>query len=86
MTNDPVIFALGVALGIASAYVLINVFHQCSYGFRRWWRKVMCNMGSHAPTGTFEPAFGGRNVQRCLYCDTIVYEVQVTKNQVRRKQ
>lgn len=41
------------------------------------WRKIKCLFGFHAPDAV-RAEVGGRNVQRCLYCDVVVREYTVT--------
>jgi len=84
MINDPVMAAVALAFGLAMASVLIGVLNASHRGFRRTTRKVKCLLGFHAPSGTYVPAVGGRNVERCLYCDDVVAEVMVTKDNIRR--
>ena len=61
---------------------LTNIFSS-SYKRHRIMRRIGCFFGRHVP-GRVQPAIGGRNVQRCDYCDKIVREHNVTKDQVRR--
>lgn len=46
----------------------------------RLWRRIRCLLGDHAP-GPVRAAPGGRNIQRCDYCDRVVSEYQVTPGQ-----
>ena len=83
--NDPVVFTLVIAFGLAAGWLLITFLSSSSTGFRRWIRKVKCSAGFHAPSGHFLPAIGARDVMRCLYCDQIVYEVKRSKESLRRE-
>jgi hypothetical protein len=82
--NDPVAAALAIAFGIALGWMIINLIFHSNRTFRNGVRAIKCRCGFHAPSGSFKPAIGGRDVMRCLYCDDIVYEVQRTKNNLRR--
>ena len=73
-----------IVAAIVIAWALIWAFHIGVRGREKVWRKIKCLCGNHAP-GHVKGAVGGRNVQRCLYCDKIVYEYKVTKDSVRRK-
>lgn len=84
MITDPIVFALSVAFGLALGWAITHMLWRASYGWRRFWRKVGCKCGIHAPSGRYVPAVGGRDVMRCDYCDCIVYEVERTKNSLRR--
>ena len=84
MISDGAMAALALAFGLALAWVLVGMLHATHRGFRRGTRWVRCKLGFHAPSGSYVPAVGGRNVERCLYCDDIVAEVKVTKNNIRR--
>jgi hypothetical protein len=48
----------------------------------RW---LKCLFGFHAPD-CVRAEVGGRNVQRCLYCDKVVREYTVTKNEAQGTQ
>lgn len=84
MIVDTYIIVLAIAMGLACGWALITLLWGASRGFRKATRSLGCKLGYHAPSGRFEPAVGGRSVQRCLYCDCVVYEVKVTKNSLRR--
>jgi hypothetical protein len=84
MISDGVIAALALALGLSLAWVIVGTLNASHRGFRRLTRWVKCKLGFHAPSGSYVPAVGGRNVERCLYCDDVVGEVKVTKDSIRR--
>jgi hypothetical protein len=84
MTDDPVVGALAVAFGIALGWLIISTLWQFSRGFRKATRWVTCKFGFHAPSGSFVPAVGGRDVDRCMYCDHVVFEIKRTKGSLRR--
>jgi hypothetical protein len=84
MLNDPASLAIVIAFGFAAGWVLIQILYRSSYAGRRIIRKILCALGSHAPSGHFSPAVGGRNIMRCLYCDRVVREISVTKESIRR--
>ena len=84
MLTDPVTAALAIAFGVALSWVIIMVLHKSSYMFRKAVRSIQCRCGSHAPSGTYEAAPGGRDVMRCLYCDCVVNVIQRTKDSLRR--
>jgi hypothetical protein len=50
--------------------------------FKRW---VNCKIGNHVP-GRIQPAVGGRNIQRCDWCDVVVREYQVSQADAKRQQ
>lgn len=84
MENKIIALAIAIGSGLFTAFLFITVFHATSRKFRIFTIKVKCMFGFHKPSGKFVPAVGGRNVQRCLYCDVVTQEVAVTKNNVRR--
>lgn len=49
---------------------------------RQWFK---CLFGKHDELRPVEPAVGGRNVQRCLWCDKVVREYQVTKSEAQKQ-
>ena len=56
-------------------------------GSRRWFRfrkRIACVFGKHIPN-TPEAAVGGRQIQRCLYCDVVVSEFTVSIDSIRRE-
>lgn len=82
--NDPVLMTLVVAAGVTLAWFLIHLIVVGERARWRMMRKIRCWTGHHA-AGPVKGEVGGRNVQRCLYCDKIVYQYTVTKDFVRRK-
>jgi len=82
--SDPVILAVIIGSGLFLAWLFITVAHATSRKFRIMVRKGKCRMSFHVSSGKFEPAIGGRNVMRCLYCDHVMQEIAVTKDNVRR--
>ena len=81
--NDPIFWALIIALGVTMAWVLINFFLIGSRAAWRQKRRIRCFFGNHI-SGPVRGEVGGRNVQRCLYCDKVVYQYTVTKGSIRR--
>jgi hypothetical protein len=77
-------FIANIVIAIVIAWAFIWMFYIGNRGRQKAWRKIKCWCGNHA-AGHVKGAVGGRNVQRCLYCDKIVYEYKVTKDSVRRK-
>ena len=73
--------------GIVAIVVAFWFFGMVLFsGSRRWFRfrkRIACVFGNHAP-GTLEDAVGGRRIKRCLYCDKLVEEYRVIKDQLRR--
>lgn len=72
-----------VAAGVVAAWLICRFI---IYGERGAWklgRKAKCLFGNHS-SGPIKVEVGGRNVQRCLYCDRVVYEYPVTKDSIRR--
>lgn len=56
-------------------------------GSRKWMffkKRLGCFFGKHTPN-TPEAVIGGRQVQRCLYCDVVVKEYRVSLDSVRRE-
>jgi hypothetical protein len=45
---------------------------------KRAWQVIKCFFGNHE-ADVVRAEVGGRNVQRCLYCDRVVREYQVSK-------
>jgi uncharacterized membrane protein YqiK len=84
MELSPVIISVIIGSGIALAWFFIMTMYATSRKFRIMIRKTKCRMNFHVSSGKFEPAIGGRNVMRCLYCDCVMQEVAVTKDNVRR--
>lgn len=84
MISDTTLAIFVIAFGIALGWVIIDLLWRASRRFRKATRWIGCKCGFHAPSGHFEPAVGGRDVQRCLYCDVVVFEVQRTKGSLRR--
>lgn len=84
MKIDPVMWAVIGGSAIFIGFLWITLWHASSRVFRNRLRRIKCWFGTHKPTGVFEPAVGGRNVMRCLYCDKVTREIQVTKDNVRR--
>jgi hypothetical protein len=84
MIKDPVIVAFAIGLGLGIGWLIIDILDKTSRGFRRGFRKIKCKCGFHAPSGRYEPAVGGRDVMRCLYCDIVVHYVERTKGSLRR--
>jgi hypothetical protein len=82
MVSDPIIISLLTAIAFMIAWVL--VFHVEGRTLSRIGRSIKCMCGKHAPSGVFVPAVGGRDIQRCLYCDDVVVEVKRTKESIRR--
>ena len=76
-------FIANIVVAIVVAWAFIWLFYIGNRGRQKMWRKIKCLCGKHVP-GPVKAAVGGRNVQRCLYCDKIVYEYTVSKNSVRR--
>jgi len=84
MITDPVVGALVLAFGLALGWFIITTLWYGSRKFRKGTRWIACKCGFHKPSGTFVPAIGGRDVDRCLYCDHVVFEIQRTKGSLRR--
>jgi hypothetical protein len=84
MENDAVTWAVVGGSAIFIGFLYITVFHATSRKARTIGRRIKCWFGTHKPTGVFEPAIGGRNVMRCLYCDKVTREIKVTKDNIRR--
>ena len=84
MVSDPTIIALAVGIGLLAGLAVLHIMYHASRGFQRAVRKAKCACGFHAPSGQFQPAVGGRDVMRCLYCDQVVYEVQRSKESLKR--
>lgn len=78
-----IVLALTVAAGGVIAWIMIWGIWAGNRARQKLGRKIRCLFGSHA-TGPVKGEVGGRNVQRCLYCDKIVYEYKVSKDSVRR--
>lgn len=64
--------------GLLTGYFMA-VYLSNYYTRRRWKRAIMCFFNNHAPD-RIRSEVGGRNVQRCLYCDKLIYEYTVTKD------
>jgi len=79
--NDSIFWTLVTAAGVILAWLVIHLLWTLRP--RRMWRKIKCLLGDHA-SGPVKAEVGGRNVQRCLYCDKVVYEYTVTKGSIRR--
>ena len=58
--------------------------HLTKYKLMRFKRWVKCQFGKHVP-GRVQAAPGGRNVQRCDWCDKVVREYQVTPGEARQQ-
>lgn len=76
-----------LAIGVGMVLITFWFFGMCLFaGSRRWFnfrKRIGCVFGKHSP-GTLQPAVGGRQVQRCLYCDRIISEFTVSIDSVRR--
>lgn len=79
MTEYSTILALVAFLGIVIGYTSAKALSS-PYKRMRVRRRLMCFLGKHQP-GPVEPAVGGRNVQRCEWCDHVCREYQVTPRQ-----
>jgi hypothetical protein len=80
VSNLAVLTALaGVVFGYLSIEYLGSPYKRA-----RLRRSINCLMGNHAP-GRVEDVVGGRRLQRCDYCDKVVREYQVTKNQLNKE-
>ena len=82
--NDPILMTLVVAAGGTLAWMAIWAIYAGNRGRKRLGRKIRCWCGNHA-SGPIKTEVGGRNVQRCVYCDKVVYEYTVSKDSIRRK-
>jgi hypothetical protein len=68
---------------VALSAVLVGYFasmYLTRYRLMRVRRRIGCLFGRHTP-GPVQPAVGGRNVQRCDWCDKVVREYEVTKGE-----
>lgn len=75
---DSTLFAL-LALAVCMTAYFLGICLSNQFTRRRWARKIKCLCGRHAPDSV-KAEVGGRNVQRCLYCDTLLREYTVTKD------
>ena len=74
--------ALIVVLALATGYWASQYFSV--YRRMRIRRRIACLFGKHTP-GPVRPAVGGRNIQRCDWCDKVVREYEVTVGEARQK-
>ena len=75
---DSTLFALlAFAIGLTGYFLGICLSNPLTR--KRWKQKVRCLCGKHH-MDRVRAEVGGRNVQRCLYCDTILREYAVTKD------
>jgi hypothetical protein len=63
---------IGILIGIGILYKMVG---------RRFWCIVLNN---HVE-GMWEPAPGGRDIRRCLYCKNIIRERAVTKTTAQKR-
>lgn len=80
--SDLYIYMDSALLAILAFAVFLTAYFlgMCTtnpYLRRRWKHKIMCTFGKHHPD-RIKAEVGGRSVQRCLYCDKVVHEYQVT--------
>lgn len=76
--NNSVMFAM-IAFAVFITAWFMGVCLSSPYKRHKMWQRTKCFFGKHK-ADTPRAEVGGRNVQRCMYCDTIVYEYTVTKN------
>lgn len=74
MANEILIGLLAIGVFLGTGMIVSDAF---GYDWRRAGRRIKCTFGSHAPD-VVRAEVGGRNVQRCLYCDKVVREYEVT--------
>ncbi len=81
-SEHAIISALVALLGFATGYWLTG--YLTKYRRMRMRRWIACKFGRHVP-GPVKPAVGGRNVQRCEWCDRVVHEYQITPGRAEKE-
>ena len=79
MKDPTILYTLLGLLTIAGFYCL-GEYLRSPYRRMRLRRKIACLFGRHTP-GPVKAEVGGRNVQRCDWCDRVIREFTVTKKQ-----
>lgn len=79
---SPELFLIGLAVFV----IFYAAAKECytPYQRARMLRRIKCIFGTHSP-GFVRNEWDGRRVQRCDYCDRVVYEYEVTKDELNRE-
>lgn len=80
-TPERIMYSLMALFVLAVCYS--TVVHFLRYSNRyRFRKRIKCLFGQHEP-GVVRDAVGGRRLQRCDWCDKVVHEYTVTKDQLK---
>jgi len=78
------VIAIIAFAGLVTGWSLAKMLAD-KYRRHRIMRRIHCLMGDHSP-GPIREVVGGRRQQRCDYCDKLVHEYRVTKDELKREQ
>jgi len=84
MIDHAVLFAL-LAFALALTGYFLGICLSNQYTRKRWKRKIMCFCNNHRPDRIQREPLG-RSVQRCMYCDKVLYEYETTKDAATKEQ
>lgn len=75
--NHPVTLTILVIFVVAVIVALFDTFFGTAYQKSKIKRQFKCLTGTHALDSIKSES--GRTIQRCLYCDRIIHEFQLTE-------